>query len=84
MISALVYINTAFVCLMLLLVYLSRSPWAKVLSNRLAGTFLVTGIVLHAIARESSGALDVALAFSILAFVDVQFLSVFLRKKGEL
>jgi len=84
MISSLVFVNTVFVVLMLLLVYLSSSPWAKVLSSRLAGTFLVVGIVLHGLNRESSGSLDVALAFSILAFVDVQFLSVFLRKKGEL
>lgn len=84
MIEIFLYLNIVFIAAMLFLVVLSKSPWAKVLSNRLLVTCLVVEIVLFAVYTDSSFALDVALAFAVLGFVDIQFLTVFLRKKGEL
>ncbi len=84
MIEVFLYVNMVFIASMVVLVIFSKSPWAKVLSNRLLVTCLVVEIVLFAIYTNSSFALDVALAFAVLGFVDIQFLTVFLRKKGEL
>lgn len=76
--------NLIAILIFLLLLAKGKSPWLKVLSNRLLVTCLVIQIVLYAVFTQSSILLDVAIVFAILGFVDVQFLSVYLRKKGDL
>lgn len=79
----LMLINLVFIIALTVLVFASKSPFSKVLSNRLLVTCLVIEIVFYAVYKESSMALDLAIVFAVLGFVDVQFLSVFLRRKGD-
>lgn len=84
MIKVYLYINLVFIVAFVVLVFLSKSPWAKVLANRLLVTSLVVEVVLFAVHSNSTMALDIALAFAVLGFVDVQIFSVYMRKKGDL
>lgn len=76
-------INLVFIIVLTVMVFISKTPFAKVLSNRLLITCLVTEIVFYAVHINSSMVLDIAIAIAVLGFVDVQFLSVFLRRKGD-
>lgn len=84
MIKALMIVNLLAIAIFITLVILGKNPWLKVLSNRLMITCLVIQIVLYSVFKEMEMLLDVAIVIAILGFVDVQFLSVFLRKKGDL
>lgn len=84
MIEIFLYINTVFIAAMGVLVFVGKSPWIKVLSVRILITCIIIEIVLFAVEKNLSNVLDVAIVFAILGFVDVKFLSVFLRKKGDL
>ncbi len=84
MIELYMYANLVFIAALFALVLLSKSPWAKVLANRLLVTCLVVEAALYAVNRNSALLIDIALAFAILGFVDVQIYSVYLRKKGDL
>lgn len=84
MIEFFLYLNATLIISMLILVIFSKTPWAKVLSVRLLFTCIIIEIVLFGLFKELNTALDIAITFAILGFVDIQFLSVFLRKKGDL
>lgn len=84
MIDTLLYINLAFIITMLMLIFFGKSPWVKALSHRLLITLIIIEIVLYSIVKEINILLDIAIVFAVIGFVDVQFLSVFLRKKGDL
>ena len=84
MIRFFLYFNLLFIITFLLLLIKGKSPWLKVLSNRLMATCIVIEIVLYAVWTGLEMVLDLAIVFAILGFVDVQFLSVYLRKKGDL
>lgn len=84
MIRFFLYFNLLFIITFLLLLIKGKSPWLKVLSNRLMVTCIVIEIVLYAVWTGLEMVLDLAIVFAILGFVDVQFLSVYLRKKGDL
>lgn len=84
MIKVFMLLNLIFILVFLVLVIIGKTPWIKVLSNRLLITLMVIEIVLYSILRNLEMVLDIAIVFAILGFVDVQFMSVFLRKKGDL
>lgn len=78
------YITAALTAATGVLVFVGKTPWIKALSVRIFITCIIISIVLFAVDSNMSYALDIAIIFSILGFIDVQFISVFLRKKGDL
>lgn len=82
----LVAMGAVFLFLLTALVLLirSRSGFSRILYLSLISTLIVAEIVLWAVHTAKSMYLDVALAFALLGFMDVQFYSVYLRKKGDL
>ena len=62
----------------------SRTGFERVLFLGLLCAAVIALIVLYAAHTERSMYLDVALAFAVLGFMDVQFYAVYLRRKGDL
>jgi len=84
MIKVFMVINLFIILIFLMLLIKGKSPWIKALSNRLLITCLIIEIVLYAVHANQPVILDIAIVFAILGFVDIQFLSVYLRKRGDL
>ena len=70
------------VCFVLLV--RAREAFSRVLFLGLESALIVAAIVLWAAHTGESMYLDVALAFALLGFMDVQFYAVYLRRKGDL
>lgn len=77
---------TLFLFLFILLVLLFRAHTGivRLLFVSLISAVVVAEIVLYAVHTQISMYLDVALAFALLGFMDVQFYAVYLRRKGDL
>lgn len=61
-----------------------RTGFERVLFLGLLCAAVIALIVLYAAHTGRSMYLDVALAFAVLGFMDVQFYAVYLRRKGDL
>lgn len=70
------------VCFALLL--LSREAFSRVLLLSLLSALTVAVIVLWAVRTGEEMYLDVALVFTLLGFMDIQFYAAHLHRKGEL
>ena len=62
----------------------SGAGFIRILFLSLFSVLIVVEIILYAIHTQQSMYLDIALAFSLLSFMDVQFYAVYLRRKGAL
>lgn len=70
--------------LTLVLLVRSRTGFERILYISLMSTLLAAEIVLYAVYAGEEMYLDIALVFALLGFMDVQFFSVYLRRKGNL
>ena len=61
-----------------------KTGWDRLLFISLASALITVEIVLYAVLTGQTMYLDIALAFVLLGFMDIQFFSVFLRRKGDL
>ncbi len=83
-------IELAFVILLLsiiisvVLLIKSKEAFSKILFLGLIASLMVGLIVLFAVYTNQSMYLDVAIILAILGFMDVQFYTVYLRRKGDL
>lgn len=81
-------ILAVIVFLMLISVFIlmvrSGAGFVRILFLSLFSVLIVVEIILYAIHTGESMYLDIALAFSLLSFMDVQFYGVYLRRKGAL
>ena len=75
-------INLAFILYALGMVLFCRNTWTTLMGVGLLTSLLALEIVMYAVVTEASMYLDVALVFVLLGFMDVQFFSVFLKKRG--
>lgn len=77
---------TVLACMVLCLLLLLRvrEAFSRVLFLGLESALTIAAIVLWAVHTGEGMYLDVALAFAVLGFMDVQFYAVYLRRKGEL
>ena len=82
MMWAFMLINLAFILYALGMVLFCRNTWTKLMGVGLLTSLLALEIVMYAVVTEASMYLDVALVFVLLGFMDVQFFSVFLKKRG--
>lgn len=71
-------------CVMLFLLIRSRTAFERILFLGLISSLITAEIVLYAVYVQEAMYLDVALVFALLGFMDVQFYSVYLRRKGNL
>lgn len=71
-------------CVCFYLLLRATETFSRVLMLSLLSVFTVCVIVLWAVHTGENMYLDVALAFAILGFMDIQFYAVFLRRKGDL
>lgn len=60
-----------------------HTAWNRILGLNLAASLGVLAIVLWAVHTGLAMFLDIAIAFALLGFMDVQFFAVYLRKKGD-
>lgn len=78
MLAVALYAATVFILLVR-----SRSGFVRVLLLNLLCAMITAEIALYAAHTGLSMYLDVALAFAVLGFMDVQFYAVYLRRKGD-
>ena len=84
MLQAGLFLSVVMIGILLWLVICGRLAWLRLLSLSLMTGLIVVAIILYAAYTGISMYLDVALAFALLGFVDIQFFSVFLRRRGGL
>lgn len=77
-----ILVNLVFILYALFMVMFCRHIWTRLMVLGLLTSLLALEIVMYAVVTEASMYLDVALAFVLLGFMDVQFFSVFLKKRG--
>lgn len=72
--------------LLALLVYVLRGPtiWDRMQGLNLISSTLTLAIVLYAFGSGEAVVLDIAIAFGLLGFVGIQFIAVFVRKRGNI
>lgn len=80
---SIVFLLSALILAFILLLR-SRTGFERILYVSLISTLIAAEIVLYAVYAGEEMYLDVALVFALLGFMDVQFFSVYLRRKGNL
>ena len=80
---SIVFLLSALILAFILLLR-SRTGFERILYVSLISTLIAAEIVLYAVYAGEEMYRDVALVFALLGFMDVQFFSVYLRRKGNL
>lgn len=73
-----------FTAVLFILLIRAKHGLMRLLFISLISALIVAQTALYAVYTQESMYLDIAIAFALLSFMDVQFYAVYLRRKGEL